>query len=224
MNTVVALLLILMAEIGVILLGGWNRRDLQSCGARPVAYWIMGLSSFLAGSALLAWWVFGSLSGWLVALFVAPEVAVSLLPSRLVALTGGKLPAWHLAEISAAISARWDRVVSANELTEADGAWFQERSRDLNRWRSGATAELVDLYQAKIADLLKPEVPDDFAQQAATRNAKIDRLQESVFREYCLHARGVGSSGGSPGGQSPGTTPESYSRHRSPRRQDHDHL
>jgi hypothetical protein len=185
----VLLFTVLVTEATLLLVAVWDWRELRRRGARRPAYALTCGAILLTALAPVAYFSISAFPRWLVAILVIPQILVSLLPGQLVRLTGGPHPLWQLAAISEEISARWDRIVSANEVTAADRVWFVNRSTSLERWRSAETSELVDLYQAKIADLLKPEEPDGFAALVSTRNSRIDELHEQIYRRLGVRRR-----------------------------------
>jgi hypothetical protein len=168
----------IMFEIGEMLIARDLVRELHRRGARRPGYYV-GAVGFVAAVPLPGViWVVGY-QPWALALLVMaiPSVIFFLSPDLLIAITGGPLPKHGLARIARAVSARWARWAEAGGLNEADAAWLVRQSRELSRWRTPDTAELVDLYQAKIAAILaQPADREAFAAEAEARNARIDEL------------------------------------------------
>lgn len=177
------LLLSLAFEGSLVLMARWLRRDLHRSGARRLAYAMASGAVILAVPVPLAvWLVIGAPAWFPLALFLPVALAYPF-PGLLVRATGGPLPLWGLAKASTELSVRWSRMAAALEMTDEDRAWLRSRSTGLERWRTPETSELIDLYQAKIADVLQPieGSPEEFDKRVAARNARIDELTERYW-------------------------------------------
>jgi hypothetical protein len=106
---------------------------------------------------------------------------VSLGPGSVIALTGGPQPRWGLAKAAREIGERWAAIVKADKATEEDEAWLSDKARDLDRWRSPGTAELIDLYQAKVLGALESRDPDALRVRAAALDQRIAELIEQMY-------------------------------------------
>jgi hypothetical protein len=179
---VLILLLRITSEgvLAAIAISGW--RELRRRGARGWAH-----------IALVATWLVASLEGpvvwaervelpvWLAISALLPLVAASFLPGLLVRLTGGQRTAFALASASHRIARRWEAIAQADEPKDADAVWLMARSDELNKWRAPETNELIDLYQAKIADALAQAGDSEgFTARAAARNQRIHELTEEL--------------------------------------------
>ena len=171
----------LIAELGVAVLANWGWRDLRRNGARRAAYLFATAAFLLAALVPFLYWVDGGWQPWLgFAMFVPAEFEL-VFPKMFIRLTGGPTSFWQLAMISQRISLRWEQMVKAAEVTDGDRAWLVEQAGSLNRLRTSLTTELIDLYQAKIADLLGTlGDPEGFGERADARNHRIMELHEGL--------------------------------------------
>ena len=176
------LVLSLVYEGSLVLMAMRLRRELHRSGARRQAYALTSGAVILAAPGPLSVWLVNG-PVWLPLALSLPVFLAYPFPGLLVRATGGPLPQWGLAKASIEISARWNRMVAALEMTDEDRAWLRARSSGLERWRTPETSELIDLYQAKIADVLQPIEgnPEEFDKRVAARNARIDELTERYW-------------------------------------------
>jgi hypothetical protein len=176
--------------LATLLTGSWLAlmarsiwRDLRRAGARRPTYIVaVGAVILAVPSALNLWLILGVPVWWSLPLWL-PVTVIYVFPSILVWATGGPLPRWGLVGAAREISARWSQIAASLTITDGDRAWLQARSSTLERWRTPETSELIDLYQAKIADVVQPieGSVEDFDKRVAARNARIDELTERYW-------------------------------------------
>lgn len=177
------LLLSLAFEGSLVLMVRRLWRELRRYGAHRRAYTVASVAVILAVPVPLAIWLVTDGPAWFPLALFLPVALVYPFPGLLVRATGGPLPRWGLAKASTELSVRWSRMVAALEMTDEDRAWLRSSSSGLERWRTPETSELIDLYQAKIADVLQPIEgnPEEFDKRVAARNARIDELTERYW-------------------------------------------
>lgn len=189
-SVLAAIALALIGEVFVGALAVQDWRVLRLRGGRRLAYGLAAASVVLAAIGIVAYrfvWVF---QPWLDAGLVAPLILVTIFPGRLISLTAGPKGMWHLAVELEKINVRWGEIQLGDQVTQADSLWLVERSRSLDKWRSAESNDLVDLWQAKISDLLSIDDREGYKGRCIVRNARMKDLHQMLFRKFC-----VGSSG-----------------------------
>jgi hypothetical protein len=172
--------LVAASEAGLAVVAVSARRSLKRRGARPAAFVLLGVGVLLS---LLSPLYAALIGGWVSVVLLVPVGVVYFAPGAAVLISGGPLPRWGLARDAKRIRQRWEALVESGGVTEADEVWLTEQSGRLDRWRSRDTAELIDLYQEKIGDLLNHEDREQFRRRVTARNARIDELLVSFWQE-----------------------------------------
>jgi hypothetical protein len=172
------LVYLIAPEASLVIVAVRTRRDLRSHGARPAAYVLLAIAAALS---ILAPPVFLWRRDWVAVTMFTPAVLIYFVPSLAVRLTGGPSARWGLALAAKQIRKRWEEIAESGGGTQADADWLMSQSRLLDRWRSPDTAELIDLYQEKISDLLFHDDREEFKRRVAAREARIDKLLDSYW-------------------------------------------
>ena len=176
------LVVVLIGEIALALLARSDWSDLRRLGARRAAYVITIATIGLVALSAVAYNVSIEYPWWLAVVLFVPVVFASLYPAQIVRLTGGPLLIVRLWAALQEMNDRSDQMTSVNEITAEDEAWMVDQSKRLDLLRSPETAELVDLWQAKIADRLRAsDSPESDAELA--RNDRIREAQDRLAKE-----------------------------------------
>jgi hypothetical protein len=171
--------MLVASEVSLAAMAVVSARNLRHRGGRNLAYVVLGIVALLGALAPpCAAWV----SPWASIALLIPIAMAYIRPAGVVSITGGPLPRWGLAQDAREISARWDAIGNGQD-QERDAIWLLEHSRRLDRWRSPQTAELIDLYQEKVQDLLYHQDREGFKKRAAARNARIEELLSSYWAD-----------------------------------------
>jgi hypothetical protein len=158
--------------IGIALLG-WLRRDLVGRGAHRLAFLLAAVAYVAAGAAWLAVALtpLPATVAWVASI---PAALVTAVPGLLVRVTGGST---SLARLRAEI-AHLRSALAVSPGPAAPDAQLRQRTHGLDRWRTPATTELIDLVQERAFDRLDG-LPVDPAREAA-RDARIEELLEGL--------------------------------------------
>ena len=173
-----------LTEVALFMVGPVMWRDLRRAGARRAGFALDAAAVLVAAAAPLVYWLVGG--PWIVPALFAPVTILCWSPRLTVWVSGGPDPLHGLAKACWDVSARWQRMVAADEMTDRDRAWLRSSSEKLERWRTPDTSELVAIYQAKIADVLLPFEGslEELEAREAARNIRINELREQLSARW----------------------------------------
>ena len=164
-------------------------RDLRRIGARRTSLGFVIVATLICWAGCCAWLVVPfPMSAVVAAVLWAPLGIATLLPSQVIAITGGPRDAWLLAQALHEINVHGQLILAGDEVSDADAAWLRQRSSNLDSWRSPETSELIDIWQSKAADFLSSNDPDAFAERDNLRNERIVDLQDRLFGDFRAHS------------------------------------
>jgi hypothetical protein len=174
----------LIGEVCLAVLARDSWRVLRRAGARPIGFTLEAATYVLAAAAPFVYRLVLIWQPWLDGALLVPFLLVYLFPGRLISLTGGPTRLRRLWVALIAINNRWEILFHDDDTAASDADWLVAQSAELDAFRTTDSSELVDLWQAKIADRLADGDPEGYAARCLMRNARIDELQSKVFSRF----------------------------------------